>query len=1153
MDVVLPGSGRGLRSAGAGLGTPRDRLAAEAAEPPRHSSVLGFGFKVAAEPLWLPPATTEDLKALSEREGVPLSATLLAVFQTLLYRETGREDISVGVVLSGEKASGGFPALPMVPCAARAEFADDPPFRDLLRRTRIEWSTTAFPLVPAAAAPANTDKTGDLSRLVSVYFGFGGGSPSEWPAEQYDLAISLFEEEGGLRGALLYDGEILEVSAIERLRGHFLTLLEGVAAEPDWRVGRLPFLTPAERHRILVEWNDTQADFPRDPLPRLFETQAERTPDAVAVRDGQEEIRFGELNRRANRLAHFLRKRGVGPEVVVGVCIERSAHMLVSLLGVLKAGGAYVPLDPSYPEERVAFMLRDSGARVLLTEERWAPGLSGHEAAVVCLDAIGADLSAEPETSPASGAGPENLAYVIYTSGSTGRPKGVEALHRGCVNRFAWMWRTYPFAAGEVCCQKTALSFADSVWEIFGPLLQGVASVVLTEEEVRDPRALVESLATAGVTRIVLVPSLLRTLLDSGVDLAAKLPMLKWWVSSGEALSLGLYRRFQRALPDAVLINLYGSSEVSADVTCYDSRWGEPRDSVPIGRPISNTQVYILDERRQPVPVDVPGELYIGGEGLARGYRNRPELTAERFLPDPFGKRSGARLFKTGDRARYLADGEIEFLGRLDHQVKIRGYRIELGEIESVLARHPAIRECVAIALPDGSGEKQLVAYMVARDKMPTVAELRAFVKGTLPDYMVPSAFVSLDSLPLTPSGKVDRRALPAPGTERPELEKPFVAPRDSWELRLARIWEQAFRLESVGVRDDFFELGGHSLLAGRLFAEIQKSFGKNLLPTALLRAPTIEQLAVLLRGEQEVPRWTSLVPIQTGGSRPPLFCMHAGGGTVLYYHDLARGLGPDQPVYGLQPQGLYGGMPPHAEVEEMAAHYISEIRTVQPQGPYFLAGFCFGGVLAFAMTQQLRREGAEVALLASFDGGSPSFDYALRTGSDTNGDATEEAGKARSWITYHRSRLGRLALREKIWYLAKRGRNRFRIWRNRLRARVHLGIGDLFRLLERPLPEGVRHTYFRANSVRASLRYAPPSYPGRMFLFERMGAFRDRHLGWDGLVTGGLEIREIPARVASAQEYHRFFIPALAGRLKEVLHAVASGRNEPVLSRGPR
>ena len=1143
VDVVLPGSSRGLPSAGAGSGTPRDRLAAEAAEPACPSSVLGFGFKVAAEPLWLGPETTEDLKALSKREGVPLYATLLAAFQTLLYRETGREDISVGVVLSsGEKATGGFPGLPTVPCAGRAEFADDPPFRDLLRRTRIQWSTTAPPL-PAAAAPANTDQAGDLSRLGSVSFGFGGSFPSEWPAERYDLAISLFEKEGGLRGVLYYDNEILEASAVECLPGHFLTLLTGLAAQPNQRVGGLPLLTPKEQHRILIEWNDTRADLSQAPLPRLFEAQVERTPDRIAVEFQGRRLTYRELDARANALALRLEELGVGPEVLVGVFVERSAEMLVALLAVLKAGGAYVPMDPAYPKERLAHILEDSAAAVVITEKSLTGTLPAAAAHLIFLEEATAEAPSPPQQRVSS----DGLAYVIYTSGSTGRPKGVLVTHRSLTNLLLSMRVRPGMDSDDVLLAVTTLSFDIAGLELYLPLVVGARLVVAGRETASDGDSLANELDRCRATVMQATPATWRMLLESGWRGRPGLKVL----CGGEAMSPQLARRLSEV--SGSVWNLYGPTETTIWSSCERVE-GTANRVVSIGRPIANTRMYVLDGRMEPVPVGVLGELCIGGNGVARGYRNLPELTGQKFLTDPF--EPGGRLYRTGDLARYLPDGRIVLSGRLDDQVKIRGFRIELGEIETVLARHPAIRECVAVAQPDGDGEKRLVAYVVARGHLPTAAELRAFVKEALPEYMAPALFVPLNRLPLMPNGKVDRRALPA-STERPELERPFIAPRDALELELARIWRELFQLDSVGVRDDFFELGGHSLSAGRLFAKIQRLFGKNLPPTALLGAPTIEQLAVLLRGKQEIPRWSSLVPIQTGGSRPPLFCMHAGGGTVLYYHDLARELGPDQPVYGLQAQGLYGGVPPHAEVEEMAAHYIREIRTVQPQGPYFLAGFCFGGVLAFAMTQQLRREGAEVALLASFDGGSPTFDYALRTGSDSDsdisGDSTEQAGRARSWLRYHRSRLGRLALREKIWYLAKRGRNRFRIWRNALRARVHLEIGDLFRLLGRPLPEGVRHTYFRASSVRASMRYAPASYPGRMFLFERMGAFRDRHMGWDGLVTGGLEIHQIPARVASAEEYHRFFIPALAGPLKEVLHAVASGRNEAVLSPTPR
>ena len=523
----------------------------------------------------------------------------------------------------------------------------------------------------------------------------------------------------------------------------------------------------------------------------------------------------------------------------------------------------------------------------------------------------------------------------------------------------------------------------------------------------------------------------------------------------------------------------------------------------PIGRPIANTRIYLLDPYGEPVPVGVAGELHIGGVGVAHGYWNRPELTAERFIPDPFGADRGACLYKTGDLARYRADGEIEFLGRLDEQVKIRGYRVEPGEISAALGQHPDVRESVVVARDDGTGSKFLVAYVVARaGRTPPTFELRSFLKGKIPDYMIPSAFVAMESLPLTPSGKVDRRALPAPGPERPELERPFLPPRDPSELELARIWERAFRLERIGVDDDFFELGGHSLIAGRVFAEIRKSFGKDLPPTILLRAPTIGQLATFLGGEYESLEWTSLVPIQREGTHPPLFCMHAGAGTILYYHDLARVLGPEQPVYGLQAQGIYGERPPHAEIEEMAAHYLREIRTVQPEGPYYLAGFCFGGLLAFAVALRLRREGSEVALLASFDGGSPGFDYAVKGGPERSPAGAPE-GTSRYWIWRQRERLRRVKASKRVSYLARKAKNRLRAWKRAAEARVEMALGDFLRRRGRPLPEALRHTYFRSNSERASRRYAPASYPGPMVIFETKGLFRDPHLGWDGLVTG--------------------------------------------------
>jgi amino acid adenylation domain-containing protein len=611
----------------------------------------------------------------------------------------------------------------------------------------------------------------------------------------------------------------------------------------------------AERHQLLVEWNATAVDYPSNQcIHQLFEAQAERIPAAVALVFEQQQLTYRELNQQANQLAHYLRQLGVGPEALVGICMERSLEMVVGLLGTLKAGGAYVPLDPAYPRERLAFMLEDARPTVLVTQQHLIERLPIHEQ-VVCLDTGWHVIGRESKENVLNGVRSENLAYMLYTSGSTGRPKGVLGTHRAAINRFHWMWNTYPFEPGEVCCQKTSLSFVDSVWEIFGPLLQGIRTVMIPDPVIKDPQQLLQTLAVHAVTRIVLVPSLLRVLLETAADLQNQLPNLKYWVSSGEALPLDLALRFLKSMPHSVLLNLYGSSEVAADVTCYDTQNYTSLPCIPIGRPIANTQIYLLDDQMQPVPVGVPGELYVSGDGLARGYFNRPELTAAKFVPNPFvgtrflGPQPGARLYKTGDWARYLSDGNIEYLGRLDHQVKLRGMRIELGEIESVLARHPAVRQAVVMAREDVPGDTRLVAYVVCHEKQTTTLDdLQSHVLKHLPNYMVPSAFVLLEALPLTPSGKIDRPALPAPDQARPELQSAFVVARTPLEETIAGIWSQVLEVEQVGIHDNFFALGGHSLLAMQVISRLRATFQVEVPLQSFLEAPTVAQLTEILR-----------------------------------------------------------------------------------------------------------------------------------------------------------------------------------------------------------------------------------------------------------------------------------------------------------------
>lgn len=768
------------------------------------------------------------------------------------------------------------------------------------------------------------------------------------------------------------------------------------------KVEQRPSLQPIleeKWERLPVAWNATQATYPKEQcISQLFEAQVERSPEAAAlIFDGQE-LTYRELNERANQLAHHLCRLGVGPEVHVGLCVERSPEMVIGLLGILKAGGAYVPLDPAYPRKRLVFMLKDAETAVLVTQQRLRERLST-SAKVICLDTEWHKIARESKENRIVNITGENIAYVMYTSGSTGEPKGVLGTHRAAINRFHWMWVTYPFESDEVCCQKTALSFVDSVWEIFGPLLKGTRTIIIPDEVVKNPEYLLHTLATHAVTRIVLVPSLLRALLDTADDLKSVLPNLKYCISSGEALPLELALRFMNTMPHSILLNLYGSSEVAADATCYDTRdYNESLPCIPIGRPIANTQIYLLDSEMQPVPVGQPGELHVGGDGLARGYFNRPELTAAKFVRNPFSSEPGARLYKTGDRARYLPDGNIEYLGRLDHQIKLRGFRIEPGEIETVLSQHPAVHEAMVVAhegspfispepkvrgasvasngergygpelerpVTTTAEDKHLVAYVVLhKGQSVVIGDLRDQVKKALPAYMMPSAFVEVEALPLTPNGKVDRRALQASDLARRTLRGPFVAPTSLVHHQLRHIWEELLDVRPIGIRDNFFYLGGHSLLATRLVDRIEQVFGKRLPLATLFAGPTIEQLALAMQAEEERSSRTPIVAVQASGSRRPFFYMHgAWDSDAFYCFHLACHLGPDQPFYALGPYN-FTGLKVVPTVEEIAAAHIQSMRTIQPKGPYLLGGFCNGGLIAYEMARQLRAEGEGVDLL---------------------------------------------------------------------------------------------------------------------------------------------------------------------------------------------
>jgi amino acid adenylation domain-containing protein len=651
----------------------------------------------------------------------------------------------------------------------------------------------------------------------------------------------------------IHDSEALSPESVTRISEQFTTFLRGIAANPDQSVADLPILTQAERRQLLVEWNDTKVDYPSLCVHQLFEAQLERSPDAVAVVFGDESLTYGELNGRTNRLARRLRAMGVGPEVLVGLCVERSLEMVVGLLGILKAGGAYVPLDPAYPKERLSFMLEDSQAPVVVTEERFRGLVSGGASEVVSLDGERESIDRESGEVQESGVEPENLAYVIYTSGSTGEPKGVRIAHHSLVNHCLGIRDRFELAPEDRVLQFSSFGFDVAAEEIFPTWASGAALVLRSDAVLDSFRDFGEFLRTRRVTVANLPSSYWHEwVLDLSSSGGALPPTLRLIVVGSEAVSPQRLKDWRRLAGGRVRwLNAYGLSETTITSTLYEppeatagpGREEEEVDSVPIGRPLPNTRVYVLDSELRQVPIGAPSELFIGGAGVARGYLNRPDLTSERFVPDPFDPDPGARLYRTGDRGAFLGDGNLILSGRFDDQVKIRGYRVEPAEVEQALSRHPGVREAAVVAREDEPGQKRLVAYVVRGEAALGPSDLRGFLKEKLPEYMVPSAFVTLEALPLTPNGKVDRKALPAP-EGRPELNEAHVAPRTPTEEVLAGIWAQVLGLDRVGVHDNFFELGGHSLLATQVVSRLRKAFQRELPIRWLFEAPTVAQLA---------------------------------------------------------------------------------------------------------------------------------------------------------------------------------------------------------------------------------------------------------------------------------------------------------------------
>jgi amino acid adenylation domain-containing protein/non-ribosomal peptide synthase protein (TIGR01720 family) len=822
-------------------------------------------FRGARTSFELPVELFKKLRDLSQQEDATLFMTLMAAYMTLLYRYSRQEDLCVGTPVANRSRAEtesiiGFFVNTLV---IRGDLSGAPSFRELLRRIRkVSLEAFAHQDVPFEKIVDALQPERDLSHspLFQVMLVHQKSSTQtlqvpgltlqplqlDTGTAKFDLTLTVVEEGERLRGEFEYNTDLFEATTIERMVTHFRLLLESVVEDPARSISTIPLLTQGERDQLLTKWGRAERDWPQQLcVHRWFEKQVQRSPDSVAVAFGEERLTYRELNGRANQLARHLRKLGVGPEVVVGLCIDRSLEMMVGLLGILKAGGAYLPLDPSYPSARLAFMLEDSGVSVLITREELQARLPDHRARVVCLDRDQAEIETESKRNLAGHADLDHLAYVIYTSGSTGKPKGVLITHRGLTNYLNWCLSAYPVDRGSGSLVHSPLAFDATITAIFPSLLVG-GTVTLLPEGI-DIEELGEALRQGGGFSLVKITPMHLDLLGQHLSSEEAAGLAAAFVIGGENLTAEQIAFWQEHAKDTLLFNEYGPTETVVGCVVYEvpSGWRGTR-SVPIGEVIPNAWVYVLDEHMEPVPVGVPGELYIGGVGVARGYLGRPDLTAEKFVPDPFSDEPGARVYRTGDLVRYLPDGNLEFLGRLDEQVKIRGYRIEVGEIEAVLARHPDLKEVAVLAREDTPGDRRLVAYCVPQSQaQPTVSDLHQFLREELPDFMIPAAFVMLSDLPLTPNGKVDRRALPQPDGARPDLKTEFVAPRTPKEEALAKIWSDILKVDKVGVHDNFFELGGDSILSIQVIARAAEA-GMRLTPKQIFQHPTVEGLAAV-------------------------------------------------------------------------------------------------------------------------------------------------------------------------------------------------------------------------------------------------------------------------------------------------------------------
>jgi amino acid adenylation domain-containing protein len=1070
-----------------------------------------------AEPTWrggmetcaIPAQMVEALKELSRSEGVTPYMLLLAAFQVLLYRYSGQDEIIVGGATNTRTRPEFEPLMGYFLNAVvfRSRIGADLSFREFLGRVRstvlgaLANSELPFDAIVRELAPKRDSSRHPLFQVLFSMRPPFTDFPNGWDvtdmevhgsASSFDLFVEFSEHPRGLDGRFVYSADLFDRATIQRLLGHFQVLLQQLIANPDQAISRLPLLTSRERQTLLVDWNDTTKSFPSLRIHELFEAQVERSPDHPALVFRGQQLTYAQLNARANQVAHRLRQDGVATGSLVGVYMERSFEMVMALFAILKAGAAYVPYDPELPVSRLNMMLDDSRPACVITQQKLIGNLGGYAGQKLVLDSDFEGIQGQPDSNPRIAVEPQDAIYAIYTSGSTGVPKAAINTHEAVANRILWMQDQYPLQESDRVLQKTPYSFDVSVWEFFWPTAVGATLVIAEPGGHRDPAYIAALIGDERITTIHFVPSMLREFVE--VANRDRCGSLRRVFASGEALPFDLRQKFYQRL-GAELHNLYGPTEAAVDVTYWDCGNQAPCATVPIGRPISNVKAYILDRHLAPVPIGVAGELHIGGVAVSRGYLNRPELTAARFIADPFDEDPYARLYKTGDRARFLADGNIEYLGRLDNQVKLRGFRIELGDVESAILQSEQVQAAVVALRDDGPIGKQIIAYVVPAASGSDSQSLRTFLKERLPDYMIPSHFVFLESLPLLSNGKVNRGGLPAPEQWTTAPDEQYVAPCDLIERQLVEMWETLLATRPIGVNHNFFDLGGHSMLLARLLFQVEQTFHRSLSMVTVFQKPTIAQLADLLRDEKALSQPYRVFPIQPEGTRPPFICLGAGP----YFLPLARHLGSDLPLFGVDLTQLETErLPVPVRLRDIAAYVVKAIREFQPNGPYFLGGWCLYGLLMYEVAQQILADGGDVALLVMIDSVNPVHRKTLPF-------FARIRAALQKWA-YHAALLGESKAAEIPAYLLQR----IKIFRTR--AKRFWQRLDYIRAIQKangPLEMELNPIFFMACTD-----YKPQPYSGSVTLFQAVERPAGRHWDlrqvWRPLIRGPFEGHDI-------------------------------------------